>query len=46
MDPRAFPRNPVVRFSGWHGRNGDGTLWVGVDGGYLLRYDGKELKTI
>ena len=24
----------------------DGTLWVGVDGGYLLRYDGKEFKTV
>ena len=22
----------------------DGTLWVGVDGGYLLRFDGKEFK--
>ena len=24
----------------------DGTLWVGVDGGYLLRYDGKAFKTV
>ena len=24
----------------------NGTLWVGVDGGYLLRYDGKEFKRL
>ena len=33
-------------FLGGIAETDDGMLWVGVDGGYLLRYDGKEFKTI
>jgi len=33
-------------FMGSIAETGDGTLWVGVDGGYLLRYDGKDFKTV
>ena len=33
-------------FLGGMAEAADGTLWVGVDGGYLLRYDGKAFKTV